>query len=940
MIGQLDLFISYNFEDIAFVGEVAQRLDERGITSWFAQSRVRAGHWRTEVEEAIDAASAFILIVSPAMGSSSEVENEFRRAEAAHCPILAVYGSDCRPPLYANSVHAGYYYREPDHTLDLIAELVREATRQRRSAETSYLARCRRRIADDIGRYSQLKYKRISESMSTLPDLQELVNAAVASYEDPTEQSTSPGVGVLSGVLEHDQPEGPIRALLVGESGAGKTTTLLKLFDELGRKVQDDPNAPIPLFVSLRNYTGTRSFEDYIRTSCARELGDLVNHLGELLASGRLALLIDGFNEIPRIAGGQPLREMKAFLARRPDLFVVVACKTIDYTPEHDLGLDTVIVRPLNPLQIRTFIGQMVEDPVHANAIFWSLIDEGQAQGFHDEFLRLGGSEAAFWLHQGQRPPLPVDIERPFYHWKLWLDVRDDPLRLLAVAKNPYMLTLIVQVYLAKGSLPRNQYELFSVFFEVLCEAVHERRQRAGGYWLTCELQAPLFVKLSQEMHERGKVSLTRPDVLQMVLAEVADIDATQFLALAEEERVLDCGDEVTFSHQLLREFFAAAVLETAWRNGDDAVRFLDQAAWWTPNGWEEAVVFLAGKYVSDPAPLLNWLKDAQPELVSQCVVQSQCRLSAPDVDSLAAAWLPRLLDLNEPPQARAAVGRAVGRLNIDRRAGVTETDLDGLPLIQWVAVAGSIARIGGATSPATPVEPFDISRYLVTNAQYQPFIDDGGYTERHRDCWTRTGWDWRSIAERRSPDDYTEVFRLPNHPRIGTVWYEGHAYCEWLTRRWRHRGELSADQEIRLPTEQEWEAASRGATGKRLYPWGDDFSYEYCNVRDIRSTTAVGVYPNGTSPEGVWDLVGNAWSWCRTRWHDDPAVQDNDPEGDDPRVYRGGSWAYDFNISRWKPEELSCERRYWIIPLDDRPDAIGFFVVRGRRSSHELGQA
>lgn len=77
--------------------------------------------------------------------------------------------------------------------------------------------------------------------------------------------------------------------------------------------------------------------------------------------------------------------------------------------------------------------------------------------------------------------------------------------------------------------------------------------------------------------------------------------------------------------------------------------------------------------------------------------------------------------------------------------------------------------------------------------------------------------------------------------------------------------------------------------------------------------------------------MVGNAWSWCLTKWDNDPLKQDNGIEGDSLRVYRGGSWAYDFNISRWKQEDLRNDQRYWITPLDDRPDALGFFLVKGR---------
>jgi formylglycine-generating enzyme required for sulfatase activity len=50
----------------------------------------------------------------------------------------------------------------------------------------------------------------------------------------------------------------------------------------------------------------------------------------------------------------------------------------------------------------------------------------------------------------------------------------------------------------------------------------------------------------------------------------------------------------------------------------------------------------------------------------------------------------------------------------------------------------------------------------------------------------------------------------LPNHPVIGVSWFEVMAFCRWLTADLRERGLLGDDQEIRLPTEIQWERAAR----------------------------------------------------------------------------------------------------------------------------------
>jgi formylglycine-generating enzyme required for sulfatase activity len=68
----------------------------------------------------------------------------------------------------------------------------------------------------------------------------------------------------------------------------------------------------------------------------------------------------------------------------------------------------------------------------------------------------------------------------------------------------------------------------------------------------------------------------------------------------------------------------------------------------------------------------------------------------------------------------------------------------------------------------------------------------------------------------------------------------------------------------FRLPSEAEWEAATRGKAG-RLYPYGDQFDVQRSNTFEshIRRTTPVGVFPGGEeTPEGLMDMSGNVWEW------------------------------------------------------------------------------
>jgi formylglycine-generating enzyme required for sulfatase activity len=192
----------------------------------------------------------------------------------------------------------------------------------------------------------------------------------------------------------------------------------------------------------------------------------------------------------------------------------------------------------------------------------------------------------------------------------------------------------------------------------------------------------------------------------------------------------------------------------------------------------------------------------------------------------------------------------------------------------------------------------YAVAVHPVTVGQFRAFIAAGAYAQRR--YWTEAGW--RLSTGRTQPDhwhdaDWAGDDRLPV---VGVSWYEADAYARWLSQ--------TSGRLYRLPSEAEWEKAARGglqlpdghggvtenALPTREWPWGDaapdDQRANFGSA--VGHTSPVGSYPAGASPYGALDLAGNVWEWCGSRWAQ-PYVfsEDTNPEGEEDRVVRGGSW-------------------------------------------------
>ena len=248
--------------------------------------------------------------------------------------------------------------------------------------------------------------------------------------------------------------------------------------------------------------------------------------------------------------------------------------------------------------------------------------------------------------------------------------------------------------------------------------------------------------------------------------------------------------------------------------------------------------------------------------------------------------------DADIAPDYRRQAGMLLGWL------GWRPTDLD-----EWVEIPAGPFLYGDRRQERLIERPYRIGKYPVTNAQFACFIEAGGYDDER--WWSEEGlaWrrgesdgqvlaGWRGWVRKRTPEQRNRPLwwddperANPLVPVVGVSWYEAEAYCRWLTEELQKADGPGEDEVARLPTEEEWERAARGTDG-REYPWGEGFDAARANLkigqRPADGSTAVMTYPEGVSPDGVWDCSGNVWEWTDSWWSQEKTY----------RVLRGGSWA------------------------------------------------
>jgi len=137
------------------------------------------------------------------------------------------------------------------------------------------------------------------------------------------------------------------------------------------------------------------------------------------------------------------------------------------------------------------------------------------------------------------------------------------------------------------------------------------------------------------------------------------------------------------------------------------------------------------------------------------------------------------------------------------------------------------------------------------------------------------------------------------NRPVESVSWFDAVAYCTTLTASERAAGRIPAGWGYRLPTEAEWEYASRAGARTTRFGYGDDMSFtaltNYAWYHDNSTSTTHPVEQKLANPWGLMDMHGNVGEWCNDWYGTYPGGSVTDPPGPGSgtcRVFRGGNYA------------------------------------------------
>lgn len=215
------------------------------------------------------------------------------------------------------------------------------------------------------------------------------------------------------------------------------------------------------------------------------------------------------------------------------------------------------------------------------------------------------------------------------------------------------------------------------------------------------------------------------------------------------------------------------------------------------------------------------------------------------------------------------------------------------------VTVAGGTFQMGSTTgvSNEAPIHSvtlskFSISKYEITNDQYATFMNGiGANIDGSFNGVEYLDMDGIHVQISHTSNSFIAAAGKENNPVVEVSWYGAKAYAEYYGGR--------------LPTEAEWEFASKGGNSSNGYTYSGSNTIDniaWYTSNDGGATHAIGT--KSANEIGLHDMSGNVWEWTND-WYDynyyssSPSNNPQGPTTGTEPVARGGGWINGSNHCR-----------------------------------------
>ncbi len=369
----MNLFISYSHDDVDFARRLRDELRRWQHDTWLDYDNIAQGaYWPDAIDDGLRECDAVIGVMTAESVASRNVKNEWDWALTNGKPLLLVLLRPCEIPHRYVSIN--YLDFTAGESFGALREALSQPlkiddddaplTAQQPLKPTHSANRNRLRMLEKVKTFW---IKGVLESSLHGAALIELgMEGRPEAVERPWEM-----------VLQHaDYPDYRLEAqvsvsrifadvggelLILGEPGAGKTTTMLELARDLIEAAQADSNAPLPVVFNLSSWADQRQSVAEWMVSELNARYQVPRHVGtEWVTHEQILPLLDGLDEVASAHRSACVDAINDFRRQHGLVPLVVCSRVKDYDALNKrLKLQgAVLLQPLTFAQVDAYLAQ------------------------------------------------------------------------------------------------------------------------------------------------------------------------------------------------------------------------------------------------------------------------------------------------------------------------------------------------------------------------------------------------------------------------------------------------------------------------------------------------------------------------------------------------------------------------------------------------------